>query len=750
MGGYKVSNLTVEAFKGIGSIKPMLFYQYKVTGKGKYDNVYKIIKSARYKMHSRNMFKGVFIKGDKLYTLEKFEDIGDLDFANINFEKSEVLNIEENTKIYGEVVKYYINLNLKKVKVFGKYNKYKVNYSDEILSNTILTKELRDEFKKSNKGFELKRKFRISPVVNKLGHVILYLSCSADFSTKKNIYEMMKEGLDVTGLAVKNEWANIGGNLVIESILETKITEPTSLGQSLIDYYKSNNQAYRVKKFTEEDLEANVISVRANKSNLFFIPHALKPIITREYLAKNDALFSKEIESLIKMNMKYRYDTLKSFVDDIGVIKELNNLSFENKYYDDVKLLGYSSGKVDEPVLMGAKGIIKNKMQIFSNGFYKLPEGKARFGVLYPTEFDAISRKAVRAIYDFSKDGKYHGEKNKYIAEHLMNVEFNPKECIFEGYELGDITGYKKAALKLNNYNNIDFVIAIVPDMSDEEIENSYNPFKKIWAELNLPSQMISVKTAEMFVKSRDNTALYYLHNIVLGILGKVGGIPWVVKDMKGEVDCFVGLDVGTREKGIHYPACSVVFDKYGKLINYYKPNVPQSGEKINTDILQEIFDKVLISYEEENGSYPKNIVIHRDGFSREDLEWYEKYFGKKNIKFNIIEVKKSTPLKIAAIEEGKIVNPEKGSYILKGDKAYMVTTDIKESLGSPKPLKIEKSYGDIDMLTVLSQIYALTQIHVGATKSLRLPITTGYADKICKAIEFIPQGRVDNRLFFL
>ncbi|WP_300347691.1 Piwi domain-containing protein [Clostridium sp.] len=745
-----MSNLTIEAFKGIGSLKPMLFYKYNVTGKGKCDNFYKIIKSARYKMHSRNMFKGVFIKDDKLYTLEKFEDIEDLDFANINFEKSEVLNIEDNKDIYGEVVKYYINLNLKKVKVFGKYNKYKANFTEEILGNTILTKELKEEFKKSNKGFELKRKFRISPVVNKLGHVILYLSCSADFSTKKNIYEMMKEGLDVTGLAVKNEWANINGNLVIESILETKITEPTSLGQSLIDYYKNNNQAYRIKNFTEEDLDANVINVKANKRNLFFIPHALKPIITREYLSKNDSSFSKEIEPLIKMNMNYRYETLKAFVRDIGVIEELNNLSFENKYYEEVGLLGYSSGKIEEPVLVGSRGIIKNKMQIFSNGFYKLPEGKVKFGVLYPKEFDEISRKAIRAIYDFSKYGKYHGERNKYIPENLMNVEFNHKECIFEGYKLGDITEYKKAALKLKKYNKVDFVVAVVPDMGEEEIENSYNPFKKIWAELNLPSQMISVKTAEIFAKSRDNTGLYYLHNIVLGILGKIGGIPWVVKDMKGEVDCFVGLDVGTREKGIHYPACSVVFDKYGKLINYYKPNVPQSGEKINTDILQEIFDKVLISYEEENGAYPQNIVIHRDGFSREDLEWYEKYFGKKNIKFNIIEVKKSTPLKIANIKEGKILNPEKGSYILKGDKAYMVTTDIKETLGSPKPLKIEKSYGDIDMLTVLHQIYALTQIHVGSTKSLRLPITTGYADKICKAIEFIPQGRVDNRLFFL
>lgn len=44
----------------------------------------------------------------------------------------------------------------------------------------------------------------------------------------------------------------------------------------------------------------------------------------------------------------------------------------------------------------------------------------------------------------------------------------------------------------------------------------------------------------------QDNKSKYYLHNIILGILGKTGGIPWIVKDMPGNVDCFVGLDIAT------------------------------------------------------------------------------------------------------------------------------------------------------------------------------------------------------------
>lgn len=450
------------------------------------------------------------------------------------------------------------------------------------------------------------------------------------------------------------------------------------------------------------------------------------------------------------MDMGYRYKILKNFIKDIGKIKELNNMYFNDEYVDDISKLGYKSGNLIEPKLIGANGVIKNKMQIFQNGFYKMPQEKVCFGVLYPEEYELESKKAIRAIYDFATEGKYQNTDNKFIANNLMNILFDPKNCIFEKYKSGDIREYKKVAEKVKEYNKVEFVIAIIPNLNEESEENPYNPFKKVWAEKNIPSQMISVKTAKILKDSKNNTGLYYLHNIILGILGKIGGIPWAIDNMQGNIDCFIGLDVGTREKGIHHPACSVLFDKHGELINYYKPVVPQSGEIIENNILQEIFDNVLNSYEEKYGELPKNIVIHRDGFSRENLNWYEDYFGKYNIKFNIIEVRKKTPIKLANINNNIIKNPEKSIYVVNENKAYVITTDIKENLGSPRPLKIEKTYGDLDMITILNQIYALSQIHVGSTKSMRLPITTGYADKICKAIEFIPQGVLDNKLYFL
>ena len=116
----------------------------------------------------------------------------------------------------------------------------------------------------------------------------------------------------------------------------------------------------------------------------------------------------------------------------------------------------------------------------------------------------------------------------------------------------------------MQKIEGIDLVIALVPDGMEED--GPYNPFKTIWAKANIPSQMISMKTAKLFAEEAKegnkakNSSRYYLHNI---ILGKTGGIPWVVKDMPGNVDCFVGLDVATIAKGIHYPAHSARISVY-------------------------------------------------------------------------------------------------------------------------------------------------------------------------------------------
>lgn len=81
--------------------------------------------------------------------------------------------------------------------------------------------------------------------------------------------------------------------------------------------------------------------------------------------------------------------------------------------------------------------------------------------------------------------------------------------------------------------------------------------------------------------------------------------------------------------------------------------------------------------------------------------------------------------------------------------RAYLVTTLMAHKKGSPNPLLIEKSCGNISMVNAVTQILYLTQLHVGSMNKMRLPITTGYADKICKNLDYVPTGQVENKLSF-
>ena len=337
-----MDKITFEAFEGIGKITPRKFFKYKLKGKGKIENVYEVINKVKYALSSNNNFKAVFRKDEELLSLEKLENIPLRDDVDIIFNGEEELDVLENKKIYEDVIVYYINNSVRGLKIKSD-RKYRAANNREILTNYILDRGLNERKIISKKGFELKRKFNINPVITNDLNVILYVNCTSEFAYDKNIYEMMKSGLEVRGLEVKNTWLNFNNSGIIEEILDLKINEPGKLGQSLIDYYIYRNQSYRVNKFTEEDKNANVIVVRNKKISLYCIPQALTPIITREYLSNQDVSFSMEIEQLIKMDMGYRYKVVKNFIKDIGYIRELDNLYFNNYYIKDIDIIGYKS-----------------------------------------------------------------------------------------------------------------------------------------------------------------------------------------------------------------------------------------------------------------------------------------------------------------------------------------------------------------------------------------------------------------------
>ncbi|MCX7950920.1 MAG: Piwi domain-containing protein [Clostridiales bacterium] len=743
----------LEIFKSNVPLQPREFHEYILAAKGDVSNFYQLSGKAVYGLTAQNKFKPVFRKDDThLYSLEKLNVIPEIQGLKISYNGCKKIDIQGNNNVYADLVAYFINAKLKKID-----SKYKIKYNKEIRNILMLENNKKYEELKRKYGINVYRVFDIMPEVFDNGDVHLRCNIRHEFESEKTIYDLLKERQNVIGLKVNYIWTNNTNSTgEIEDILDKKIDEKLDelKGQSLLEYYINNNQSYRINRFSEQDKKANVIKVKCNnKKPLYFIPHSLKQVIDRETLKMIDKDFSKSIDNHIKMDMGYRMKVLKDFIDDIGLIKELGNFKFDFES-NDSKTLGFACEEIEKPIFLAENNTkISKKTDVFKKGYYLKPNKKVKFAIMWPKGYEDRAKKALRKIFSFNTLGyiKDNKEEKYFVSKkNLLDLEF--ANAAYE-YKLGDITEYKRVAMNLKKQEkDIDLVLCVIPNEQYED--NPYSEFKKVWAKDNIPSQMICLDSIEAINDINDikniylYNGLYYLNEVSLGILAKTGGIPWVLGNIPGNIDCFVGLDVGNPQKGIRYPSSSVVFDKNGTLINYFKPELPQTGEIIVENILQEIFDNIILSYENKFGGKPKHIVIHRDGFARENLEWYKKYFANNNIEFDVVEVKKQGASKFAIKERNEFKNPNAGMYVTNGKYAFLVTNDIK--IGSPRPLKIEKVYGNTSLEDIVKQIYYLSELHIGSTKKTRLPITTEYADRISKNIMYIPSGTISEKLFFL
>ena len=732
-----MQNLKLEVFESDKAIKPICFYVYRAVPNNQDFGVQQFLRSVTGKITNRLQVPA-FTDDKKIYTLTKLDNLDFDKSFNLVFEKTEILNINDNKKVYAEVAEFYIKENLRQKKVsFNKseYSKYKVQ-------NAVTTAwifEIGNALKSDDKQFRLRRRFDFSVKISDENKIQLWSDICCEFETEKNVYNFLDEDRNKVGLEVKNYWGKNGETGVVQSVGPETVVDALPNFEPLKKYMMGKNER-RIYECPDNSL---VVRVKMkNEKTICYYPQSLKPIITREWLANENPAFSKKTEKYSKLDMATRQRIFKEFLSDIGELENLGKLRFNDSFVDANKI-GFSELQVPCPKIVcgNDRKIDYNKLSfVFSNGFFRQPKKPIRFAYFYPQGQIGLMRQFAISLTNFLQKGQLFGD-SKYLIPNLASLEL--KAVVNKEYKLGDTTDYKRLVRSVPD----DFDVAIVLVPTEEDETNPYSTFKISWAERKIPSQMISVKTAQMFER-QDANSVWHMHNIALGVFAKCGGIPWIVEDVPGNIDCFVGIDVATLDKGIHYPTCATVFDKNGRPINFYKPRKAQKGEKINKEILQEMFDEILLGYEESMGTKIRNLVIHRDGFSNEDAEWYKDYFEKHNINYSVIEIKKFVASKLLREENGIAKNPKCGDALVNEDEAFIVTTDIQR--GSPRPLHIKKQVGNLSMEMVLRQILALTCMHFGTTKKIRLPVTTFYADRICKNIDYVPEGKIENRLFFL
>jgi hypothetical protein len=174
----------------------------------------------------------------------------------------------------------------------------------------------------------------------------------------------------------------------------------------------------------------------------------------------------------------------------------------------------------------------------------------------------------------------------------------------------------------------------------------------------------------------------YAVGNIALGILGKIGNIPFILAEPLAYADLVVGIDIARQRKerlagSINATAVARIYFSNGEFLRYVIHDAPLEGETIPKHVLQSLFPA---------GEFTgKRVVIHRDGYFRgEEKQALKGWAQQIGAQFYVVEVIKTGTPRLYAIQAHEIQQPPKASaFKLSETEAFLVS-----SLPSVMPLR--------------------------------------------------------------
>jgi hypothetical protein len=281
----------------------------------------------------------------------------------------------------------------------------------------------------------------------------------------------------------------------------------------------------------------------------------------------------------------------------------------------------------------------------------------------------------------------------KTITE-LAKYKFNAIEVARESIPVDNIDIAEDRAQVEQVITNLltiptDLVFVILPTSdrgNDEHQEGSFYSFisRKILSE-GKATQVIYQDT----ITNANNDFGNILNNIIPGILAKLGNLPYILSKSIEIADYFIGFDVSRiakkNSKGSRNVCAAVrVYDNRGEFIRYNSDTDAIEGEEIDRRILE----KFLLAKDLKG----KRALIYRDGrFRGNEIENFLNRAMAIDSEFILVECVKSKTPRLYELNKGNLSKPPKGLWLQLSDRELvLITTDVSESVGVPKPIRLK------------------------------------------------------------
>lgn len=782
----------LEAYRSKGCLQPMAFYHYhvKIENPSQKVEAYKLLRSAVRKLNN-TFSRGYFVMTDdkEIYTFRPIQD-ADLHLS-VTYNREQyhlqfTLLAHENLpfdemgrQIYGAFIRLAIFDKLRQVKYQGK-RKYRVFNNQTVDTPYIMdfaSPALFRQIVSKDGTVQLYRQFHFRPEVLKSGQVALRLDSCASFESVRTVYELTQqqkrppkslEGLDVKYTLEINY--NQTGRL---QFIEQKPGSEFDCREGLLAYYKRVHANVPKAMLACQNSPQDDYAVQIAGGGKY-LASMVKIVFTMETLKKWDPSFLTSYGKLIKMPMPDRIALDRNFLQDIGELELVQNLSFvqdpvsanrqfQAEQFGNILLIGghnkvFSATQQEKRVIFNPKfGFYRQPLQknikiCFLSLSPRITVGKASQIGYYLMQYEKLSELASEvAFVKSTRQILFNDNETKLKIELEKFKEAEKPDFCFVFVPRIDVWHNRVKEILINGrYGGVRTHSQLIDDANAEMIaDNGLVQYRL--------TQGIKMASAMMRTVSQ---AKYFSQNLILDAFAKMGGIPFRLKEsLGGEETLFIGLDVATERASVHYPSCSIIYNGNGEYVGGYQPGKSQQGEKITDENLQRIFDDIIVPYYKKYNQYPKRVVIHRDGHaSKEELEKYHKYFDALNVEIlDVVNVIKSGAPKLCRkssnTQEGihsEYLNPLLGTCLYREKPAFgfLISTDPRQ--GTPRTLRLERAEGETSMRQLAYEVYCLTKISCSSLHNRFLPVTTGDADKMCKASDYMIKDELVFTLDYL
>ncbi len=274
------------------------------------------------------------------------------------------------------------------------------------------------------------------------------------------------------------------------------------------------------------------------------------------------------------------------------------------------------------------------------------------------------------------------------------------------------------SAVRLLAKENADVLLILLPDETNAADQTEEEAVSERYARL----QTIGRGLSSLIIHEADIHDPNRMSFLIMGLLARVGGTPYLLAEPLPYADHIVGLNLVTQDKreGIYLTGIARIYRSDGLLLYHHIAGASvQPGEGIPASLLPLLLPSRLLR--------GKRVVLHIEGkLTREAGLALGSWEDELDAQFSAVEIIRAGVPRLYALVNGRIEPPAWGSlFRLNESEAFLQSSET-----SVQPLHI-RAEAPFTIEKALESVLVFTLFHYGASRPARHPVTVHQSESI-------------------